>query len=124
MQFKVNMGAFVSAIFAQWIKVKTSNMITQDYDNSDPFNVNIARTDYKELDLFASVQDYKTGAYNKTSDDVIIKNGIRINAEINNYNPLLTHGDIIVYNTKEYMINDVQDKEYSNHIVYLADLVV
>ena len=123
MKFKINMGAYMSSIFAHVIKVKTSSTITQDYSNSNPFDFNISRTNYIELDLLASVQDYKTGEYNKTSDDIIIKNGIRINAEINSTNPILKHGDIIVYNTKEYMIKSVKDKSYSNHIVYLADLI-
>lgn len=124
MHFKINMGAFVSTIFAQWVKARTSNTITQNYNSDNPFSIGVKRADYVEYDLFASIQDYKTGAYNATSDNVIIKNGIRINAEINNYNPKLKHGDIIIYNTKTYIIKDVQDKAYSNHIVYLADLKI
>lgn len=122
MQFKVNMGSFVSAIFAEWVKVKITNTINVDYSNVDPFKNNISRTNYTEFDLYASIQDYKTGAYSKTASDVVIKNGIRINAEMSDYNPLLKHGDIVIYRDKKYMIKDVQDKAYSNHIVYLADL--
>ena len=60
MQFKVNIGSFVSAIFAEWVKVKITNTINVNYNNTDPFQINISKTNYIEFDLYASIQDYKT----------------------------------------------------------------
>jgi hypothetical protein len=73
--------------------------------------------------IYGNIQNEGDALYLKTPDNITTKYSIRLDCYIDNKQPLLKHRDIIAFNNKNYIVEKVQDKSNTGHVVYYANEV-
>ena len=73
--------------------------------------------------IYGNIQNEGDALYVKTPDNITTKYSIRLDCYIDNKQPLLKHRDIIAFNNKNYIVEKVQDKSNTGHVVYYANEV-
>lgn len=110
--------------FDQRIKVgiETSYTTTSPSDNPLDQGTDGAKT-YTINYVYGNIQNEGDSLYVKTADSVTTRYSIRLDCYIDNNQVLLKQRDIIAFNNKNYIIQRIEDKSNTGHIVYYANEV-